>query len=398
MPSRKRETALDRDLSFAAVALSGRALAASGGKAGYRVVVFDIFGDLDTRACAEQSHKVPGSVTTGFDADELVRLVGQSAASLVGLVYGSGLESRPALLAALSAKSRIYGNTPDIVRRIKDPVWFFALLRHLGVPHPETSLRRPDDPRGWLVKKIGAAGGAHIRDAAEVDRAAGEYYQRRVIGRPVSALFVADGKTARVLGFSEQWSSGRSQASPFQFGGAAVPASMPAAIAADATAAVEALSAAAGLVGVNSADMLVHENGFHLLEVNPRPGATVDIFDRWLGMSVFHIHVEAARGRLPKNLWPAAGAFASAIVYADRDVVVPPTLVWPSWAADLPEAATRIHEGAPICTVLAAEQRLEAARDVARRRSDEMRMALSPAHWPRMNEPALPASHAGTWS
>jgi predicted ATP-grasp superfamily ATP-dependent carboligase len=389
---------LDKDLPFAVVALSGRALAASAAKAGYRVVVFDIFGDVDTHACAERTHKVPGSITTGFDADELVRLVGQSAPASAGLVYGSGLESRPALLAALGATSRIYGNPADVVRLIKDPGWFFALLRRLDVPHPETSSRRPDDPRGWLVKRIGAAGGAHIRDAAEVDETAAGYYQRRVTGRPVSALFVADGKTAQVLGFSEQWCSAGSPASPFRFGGAAVPASIPAVIMADATAAVKAVSAAAGLVGVNSADMLVHENGFHLLEVNPRPGATVDIFDRWLGVSVFHLHVEAAKGRFPRDLRPAAGAFASAIVYAERDVVVPPALDFPSWAADLPEAATRIHDGAPVCTVLAAEPQLEIAKSVARRRIDEIRAALSRVGWAEMNEQALPASHAGNWS
>ena len=391
-------TALDKDLPFAVVALSGRALAASGAKAGYRVVVFDIFDDLDTRACADRTCKVPGSVATGFDADALVSLVGQAAPSSAGFVYGSGLESRPALLAALSGRSQCIGNAADVVRRIKDPGWFFALLRRLGVPHPETSLRRPDDPGGWLIKRIGAAGGAHIRDAAEVDGTAVGYYQRGVSGRPVSALFVADGRTAHVLGFSEQWSAARSPASPFRFGGAAVPTAVPAAVRADMTAAVEAVSAAAGLVGINSADMLVHEKGFYLLEVNPRPGATVDIFDRWLNMSVFHLHVEAVGGRLPKDPLPAAGAFASAIVYADRDVVVSPATAWPSWAADLPEAATRIREGEPVCTVLAAAHDLETAKAVACRRGDEIRAALPPAGRHGMDQPTIPVGHAGNWN
>lgn len=394
MHSRKHVTALDRDLPFAVVALSGRALAASAVRAGYRVIVFDIFGDMDTRACADSTCKVPGSVATGFDADELIRLVGRTGPSSAGLVYGSGLESRPALLAALSAETRLYGNAADVLRRIKDPGWFFALLGRLGIPHPETSLSRPDEPRGWLVKKIGAAGGAHILDAGDVDGTASGYYQRRVTGRPVSALFVADGRTARVLGFSEQWSSARSQTSPFRFGGAVVPASMPAAIEADMTSAVEAVSAAAGLVGVNSADMLVHENGFYVLEVNPRPGATVDIFDRWLGMSVFHLHVEAVRGRLPKNLRPAAGAFASAIVYADRDIVASPAVAWPSWAADLPETGTHIREGEPVCTVLAAEHNLKTAKDVACRRIDETRTAWSPAGRHGIDRRAFPVGHA----
>jgi predicted ATP-grasp superfamily ATP-dependent carboligase len=144
--------------------------------------------------------------------------------------------------------------------------------------------------------------------------------------------------------------------------------------------------------------MLVRENGFCLLEVNPRPGATVDIFDRWLGMSVFHLHVEAVGGRLPKDPRPVAGAFASAIVYADRDVVASPTATWPSWAADLPEAATRIREGEPVCTVLAAAPDLETAKAVARRRGEEIRAALSPAGRRGMDQRTIPVGHAGNWN
>jgi predicted ATP-grasp superfamily ATP-dependent carboligase len=158
--------------------------------------------------------------------------------------------------------------------------------------------------------------------------------------------------------------------------------------------AVEAVSAAAGLVGVNSADMLVHENGFYMLEVNPRPGATVDIFDHWLGMSVFHLHVEAVRGRLPQNLRPAAGAFASAIVYADRDIVVSPTAAWPSWAADLPEAGTLIREGEPVCTVLVAAHDPETAKEVACRRVDEIRSALLQAGRHAIDRGVFPVGHA----
>ncbi len=33
------------------------------------------------------------------------------------------------------------------------------------------------------------------------------YYQERVEGRAVSALFVGNGSRARVLGFSEQWTA-----------------------------------------------------------------------------------------------------------------------------------------------------------------------------------------------
>lgn len=370
------ESALDKD--FLIVALSGRALAASASKAGYRVIVLDLFNDLDTRACAAESMKATGTLGTGFDADDLVALSRRLAPPPAGLVYGSGLEDRPRLLARLSAGRRLFGNRADTLARIKDPRRFFPVLKRLAIPHPETRLDAPPDRRGWLVKRTGAAGGAHIRRADEGPGTADGYYQRRIRGRAVSALFVADGRSARVLGFTEQWSSAGRGEAPFRFGGAALPARLPAALADEITGAVERLVAATGLVGVNSADMMVEGGGFHLIEVNPRPGATVDIFDRALGISLFDLHVRACAGDLPGTGGRPGGAFASAIVYADRDLVVPAWPSWPRWTADLPEPGTPIGAGEPVCTVLATGTDVEAAKDAALRRVDDILAALEP--------------------
>ena len=370
------ESALDKD--FLIVALSGRALAASASKAGYRVIVLDLFNDLDTRACAAESVKATGTLGTGFDADELVALSRRLAPPPAGLVYGSGLEDRPRLLARLSAGRRLFGNRADTLARIKDPRRFFPVLKRLAIPHPETRLDAPPDRRGWLVKRTGGAGGAHIRRADEGPGTADGYYQRRIRGRAVSALFVADGRSARVLGFTEQWSSAGRGEAPFRFGGAALPARLPAALADEITGAVERLVAATGLVGVNSADMMVEGGGFHLIEVNPRPGATVDIFDRALGISLFDLHVRACAGDLPGTGGRPGGAFASAIVYADRDLVVPAWPSWPRWTADLPEPGTPIGAGEPVCTVLATGTDVEAAKDAALRRVDDILAALEP--------------------
>ena len=52
------------------------------------------------------------------------------------------------------------------------PATFFALLDQLGVAHPETQLDPPRDPDGWLSKRIGGSGGAHVLpcSAAKTDR------------------------------------------------------------------------------------------------------------------------------------------------------------------------------------------------------------------------------------
>ena len=67
-----------------------------------------------------------------------------------------------------------------------------------------------------------------------------------------------------------------------------------------------------------------------------------------------------------------------AIVYADRDLVVPAWPSWPRWTADLPEPGTPIGAGEPVCTVLATGTDVEAAKDAALRRVDDILAALEP--------------------
>ena len=53
------------------------------------------------------------------------------------------------------------------------------------------------------------------------------------------------------------------------------------------------------LKGLGSADFLVNGEDFHLLEINPRPGATLDIFDSE-AEPLLRIHLEAVlEQRLP---------------------------------------------------------------------------------------------------
>ena len=370
-------SALAERARFLIVALSGRALAASAAHAGYGVTVLDLFNDIDTRAFAARSVKVPGSLPDGFDAEALIASARQGAPADAGLVYGSGFEHRPELLGRLSASRRLFGNPPDVVATVKDPTAFFALLEDLAIPHPETRMDAPADGKDWLSKRTGAAGGDHIRKARDAGPMDGGYYQRRVEGRAVSALFVADGKGARVLGYSEQWPADAKGGAPYRFGGAAAPARLSGELRRKIGGAVDNLAAAIGLVGLNSADVIVEEDTFHMLEVNPRPGATLDIFESVTGPSLFELHIKACAGEIPAGVALSRTPSALAIVYADRDLVIPPGFSWPPWTADLPEAGSRIGAGEPVCSVLAEGADVEAARTGVKARADAVLAALT---------------------
>jgi uncharacterized protein len=358
-------------------AISGRALAASARRGGFVPLVADFFGDEDTRALAERHVRLDTSIARGMIADELFDALDTlaSAQRPVGTVCGTGFEDRPELLARVGERWGLLGNSADIVARIKDPLAFAALCNKCGIPHPQTSLGPPADPHRWLAKRRGGAGGTHITPV-EANGDGADYFQRRVDGTPVSAMILADGRRGIVLGFSAQWSA-PSPSHPFRYGGAVRPATLTPQLAEAMTGAVERVLAAEPLVGLNSADFLVDGDGFWLLEINPRPGATLDIFEPADG-SLFALHVDAIRGSLPECAPVLSGAAASATVYATRDISSMPAIDWPEWAADRQNAGTRVSACEPVCTVLAQANDPAAAKALAEQRVTAILTKIAP--------------------
>jgi predicted ATP-grasp superfamily ATP-dependent carboligase len=183
----------------------------------------------------------------------------------------------------------------------------------------------------------------------------------------VSALFAATGTSASVLGFSEQWAAPASRAK-WRYGGAVRPAELSPDIEARLTDSVERVAQCFDLKGLSSADFLVNGEDFHLLEINPRPGATLDIFDSE-AEPLLRIHLEAVlERRLPDSPLKLSEASAAAIVYATEPLTVSQSMVWPEWTADRPNCGDCIDRNRPICTVSArARTKVEARRLVDER-------------------------------
>jgi predicted ATP-grasp superfamily ATP-dependent carboligase len=360
------------------LALSARALAQAARRAGVEVAVADLFGDVDTRSLASW-HRLPGSLERGIDGAGLLALVRALRARVDGVVYGAGFEADPALLGELARIAPLIGNPADEVAAVKDPFRFAGLLRRLDLPHPEVAALPPPGTR-WLRKLRGGSGGSHIeRTAAGALVADGRhYFQAPASGNPVSALFAANGRAARVIGLSAQWTDPMATR-PFRYGGCAGPVHLAPKLAAEIERACHAIAGAAGLVGLNSLDMLVTGDAFTILEVNPRPGATLDVFDTPSGPSLWECHVTAAQGELPAAA-PAglSGARAAVVVYADQARHVPAAFAWEGGIADIPAPESRIPTGAPVCTIMAAGPHAGAARALAEERAAALLARLPP--------------------
>jgi predicted ATP-grasp superfamily ATP-dependent carboligase len=358
-------------------ALSGRALAASARRAGFTPLVVDAFGDRDTREDAGDLRCLPEATRTGFRAGPLFAaldaLTRAAPRPPVGLVLGSGFEDVPKLVAALARRVKLIGNDAERIARAKDPGSFFALLDTLAIAHPETRLDPPPNPRGWLSKRIGGSGGAHVVWCQAARSQRKRYFQRQVAGEPVSILAVADRHTVHGTLFSRQWSAGI-EPRIYRYGGAAGPIRLAPAVAARMTAAVEVVCSALNLVGLLSFDFLLADGAPYLLEVNPRPSATLDIFDDAAG-GLFRAHLAACLGgdiALPAP----QGARAAAILYADEGALTLGDLAWPAWTADRPPPGARIPRHRPIATVITYGETATKAEQNCRWRLEELALML----------------------
>ena len=356
-------------------AISGRSLAAAARRAGYRPLVADLFNDSDTLALAERAVRLPGSLAGGIDglgiSQSLKTLAG--AEKPVALVYGSGFERKPEIIEALSREFPLAGNSAVTVRSVKDPGKLSGLCGELGIPHPEIRFAAPESPDGWLIKLAGGAGGSHVRPSGATSSSEGNYFQRFVPGVNISALFIAGGGKADIVGFSRQWPSPSPNA-PFRYGGAVRLLRFDRQKKRLIKGWLNALACRAGLVGLCSADFIDGPAGLHLIEINPRPGATLDIFDsEQTPLLAQHLH--AVRGRKPE--FPAYhGTTASVIAYASHSIAEFPVLDWPAFTADHQMPGTTLDVGDPVCTVFAQATSAAAAERAAKARANELA-----AHW-----------------
>jgi predicted ATP-grasp superfamily ATP-dependent carboligase len=362
-------------------AYSGRALAQSARRAGYDPLVADVFGDLDMREAAAGFRVIEGAMQVGFRTKPLIAalddLSRSASAPPIGLVLGSGFEDKPRLVAALDSRYRLLGSDAATLDACKDPAKFFATLDSLHVGHPETQTAPPADTRDWISKRVGGSGGRHIRICR--GRQFGRprrYFQKLLEGERLSigALFAKRttfGGGGFLVAITRQWISPTSE-QPFRFGGAVSRPDVDQDLYARLAASTSSVGAMLGLVGMASFDFIVSGGSHYLLEVNPRPGASLDVLDEEDG-HLFSAHIDAWNGVcFSPGARPSRPARAAAILHADRGPILLGDTPWPEWSADRGAAGSFVPEGAPLATAFADAPTADAAEALARTRLAEL--------------------------
>ena len=334
------------------VAVSARMIAQQAVADGYEVTALDRFGDVDLRAIA------PGATAPSNDA--LTALAADLDADAV--VYGGGLENRPDLVAQLSDGRELLGTPAELLAGARDPWAVGAAARAAGARAPEirsVDARPTFEPGGgdratWLRKPQRGGGGRGVRRWRGGRLRSTEILQRHVHGLSCSAVAIADGRRAVVLGLTEQLH----RPPGFQWTGNLAPPRLPAGerdeLDGQLRAACAEMAARFGVRGAFGVDAIWDGRHAWVLELNPRPPAGLELF----GPGSFEAHVRGARGvSLPTAGSPPATRCAKVklVLFAERDVYAPNPAWWPEGLVrDIPHAGEAIPRGAPVCTLVSA--------------------------------------------
>jgi uncharacterized protein len=354
--------------------------------AGHEVVALDRFGDLDLqRLCPSLS------VLRDLDGRGGMAALVNAAAEIraPSVIYGAGLENRPDLVARLASGRRVLGCPPDAIERVRDPAVLGPSLRAAGLTYPLTfgpgdARRWAGRSRRWLRKPVRGGGGRGIREWRGGVLDGDVVVQERLPGLPCSAAAVADGRSATVLGVSEQLIGHRGFGGHgYAWCGNLVPPRLTQAelraLAAAAQAICTHLAGAFGLRGLFGVDLVWDGERAWVVEVNPRPTGSLECVATAYEVDVFGAHLEACAGRVA-SIAPAPTprrAAGKAILFATRDVRVGDTRGWPERGIrDVPHPRERIAAGHPICTLISVQESPDAVLADLEARATALRAEL----------------------
>ena len=355
------------------VGASGRAAAASALRADFDPFVLDLFADADTgRLCPVL--KLPmDDYPHGFV--ELAKRVPP-----MPWMYTGGLENYPDVVAAISESRELWGNGPEVLRKVRDPIALSNWMKQFWKDHPASVLtgREPSREGSWLRKPLRGSAGHGIRfskteDLTDSTGRPDHYLQQFVDGPAMSAIFTNGrrgwptfvGLTRQLMG--TPWLHAR----PFAYAGNIIanlrhgPDTRPTA---------GWLTFEFPLVGVWGFDFIFSNGRAAVVEVNPRYTASAEIIEHATGIPVLtQTEPVVAKSTVGKAIYYAPHRIAFPATGPWDDSLAHCTDVWrrPDFA-DIPHAGDTIEAGHPVLTLFAEAQDEEECEAKLKARASEL--------------------------
>lgn len=324
-------------------------LAQAARRSGLKPLVIDLFADRDMQDTAEDFRQIPSLAIEHLapTVDFFVKRY-----KVADVIYGSGFEYHPESLSYLLGRLNILGNSPDTFNKVLNKQAFFSVLDQLEIAYPEVCFSAPAREDDWLIKPMQGQGGLGIKRYRQSDAdSPSVYWQKFQQGSLHSVLFLANGQTMQVIGFNSLWTATATvkKFETFAFSGVMnctdLPDERKRVIIDSLTKLVPLLK----LKGLNSLDFIQRGDKSYVLEINPRPSASMQLY----GGDLLAAHIQASRGLFADGLPPQNGCTAYQIVYATQDVLIPEHFEWPDGCMDLPLSGAIIGAGQPICSIIA---------------------------------------------
>ncbi len=352
------------------IANSARILVQAANLAGLKAMAIDLYADFDIVQYAEMVEQIP-SLTPNDLNRALDKIFHRYSVDYA--VYGSGFENCPDSLEVLANRLTLFGNLPEVVERMHDKSAFFALLDRLKIPYPVVSFVAPKSGDDWLVKPMRGQGGRGIRKYGYVEEIdSKDYWQKFQEGEPHSVLFLADGKRSQVVGFNRQWTTTLNEKDEFIFSGIVNASELTDKQKTKIAGWLDILVEELSLKGLNSLDFIQSGPLSYVLEINPRPPASMQLYDA----DLFIRHIKACEGDLYDIKQKTNRISAYQIVYAKQNLTIPFGFVWPEGTQDLPHANTGINAGQPICSMIMHAQDPETVMELLQKQQEFIINAL----------------------
>lgn len=369
-------------IDYLIIARTGRALAASAKRAGYKVSVADYFADEDTQLYSESTHPLQYHCD-GFDEKSLLNLIEDILSSNPNtkLVVGSGFESNPELLDSVAKLIPVLGNSKETIVALKYPESFFKILDNNSIRHPDVLFSKPTDFKRYLIKKVGGIGGGHVNWSGQIDSnsKSGCYFQEYVSGVVSSVVFLANGKQTKIVGFNQQLQSKDFIDMPFLYLGAMSTNDVSDEHTQCIQKIINKITKETNLKGLCGLDYIVNESAeIVVLEVNPRPPATFELHETEQDF-LFDAHLACFNGVLIdyKNTRGKDDKLKGcAIFYTNNEIKISDKIGWPLWVKDRPLSGSVIPVKFPVCTVHAEENSLDKLKLLLSNRLKEIKSII----------------------
>lgn len=330
-------------------------------RAGLDAQAIDLFADRDLAECCPCTRIPAESYPSALPGLAVRQPDGP-------FLYTGALENHPGVVDAIAQKRPLWGNSASTLRAVRDPLRLATTLRLAGLPHAQVHLSRSGLPLdgSWLAKPLASSGGHGITPLTPHTQDTGRdcYYQQRLEGVPLAAIFLGSSAPAQLLGITRQI-LGRPGA-PFAYAGSLGPWPVPPEAREMLHRIGQVLTREFQLSGLFGVDFLLQGDQPWLIEVNPRYTASVEVLERATGTSLLAQHIAIFAPELRDLARPPSRASSprvcgKAILYADRTFTFPADLKLRSRRqaaddaalADVPWPGTRINAGEPILTVFA---------------------------------------------